>query len=222
MPAPMSPVSPIQEGGKAVGARLCLFGNNSSDLLEEHKHWITSYFVPKLRANPHCWMDLIGHSSPSGSAARNQELSKSRMDAVEAFIKGLHSGVKVNVKRANGSSGANMTGIRNGEGYWRAVTIYWFGITDQVMVPAYVHKMPDWLKRVYKLVPQMDTWRAAAVRVLDTAKGGVGLAAPNEEQRQAMALVDRVFTMTGDPGQTNDQSRADLERSRRCSPIWAC
>jgi hypothetical protein len=50
---------------------------------------------------------------------------------------------------------------------------------------------PDWLKR---------------------AKAGLTSGTPNEQQKQAMRLVDRVFKLTTNPGQTTQRTKADIDK----------
>jgi hypothetical protein len=71
---------------------------------------------------------------------------------------------------------------------------------------------PDWLKRVYRLIPMVETWRLAAEKVLVQAKAGITSGTPTEQQKLAMRLVDRVFKITTHPGQTTEMTKADLDR----------
>jgi hypothetical protein len=208
-----SPVRPYSEGTQTVGARLCNFGSGSSELGGAHKDWITNHFAPKMALNPNGWIDLIGHSSTSGTAVANLAICNKRMDAVEKFIKSKNPNIKVNVKEARGSAEAQSFNISptNSEGYWRAVMVRWWGVNTPIQVPLYPADTVDWMKRVYKLMPTVEVWRSAAEKVLILAETGVNLPTPSPLQSLAMNLVDRVFKLTSAPGQTTAQTKADLQ-----------
>ena len=210
----LSPVRQFDVGTQTVGARLCYFGSGSAELVGAHKDWIERHFAPVMKANPNAWIDLIGHSSTSGSAAANLAICNQRMDAVERFVKGAVANIKVNVKEAKGSEEAQAFSIRpnDPDGYWRAVTVRWWGITTPIPVPLYPPDTADWMKRVYRLMPSAEVWRAAAERVLTLAQAGLQSSFPSAEQNHAMDLVDRVFKLTPNPGQTTPQSIADIQQ----------
>lgn len=205
---------PYQSEGRIVGARLCHFKSGSSELLTGHKDWITNHFVPKMKQNPHSWIDFFGYASPSGNKDKNLALSQKRIDEVEQHIKSLYPDIKVNIKKADGEADAASfkTPKSNNDGYWRAVLVRWWGVNAEVAVPLYAADHPDWMKRVYRLIPTAENWRLAADKVLALALASLKTPPPNDEQKLAMQLVDRIFKISTHPGQTTEQSIKDIER----------
>jgi hypothetical protein len=207
----LSPVQPFTEGAQTVGAWLGYFGSSSAELGGAHKNWIANYFGPAMNQNPNAWIDLIGHSSVGGSDAANVAVSNKRMDSVEKFIRSVVPNIKVNLKTPKGSQEAKTFHNTDMDGYWRAVMVRWYGTTTPIQVPLYPAEVADWMKRVYKLIPTAELWRAAAERVLITAEGGLKAAVQSEAQKQAIGLVDRVFKLTTS-GQSKAQSVIDVQQ----------
>jgi hypothetical protein len=91
------------------------------------------------------------------------------------------------------------------------VTVRWWGVSTTIAVPLYPPDTADWMKRVYRLMPMAEIWRAAAERVLTAAEAGLKSSLPTPDQNHAMDLVDRVFKMTPS-GQSTAQSIADIQQ----------
>ncbi|MDR3493045.1 MAG: hypothetical protein P4L82_00440 [Ancalomicrobiaceae bacterium] len=157
MPAPNAPLYPFTESGRLVGARLTQFATGSAELLPAHKDWIDKYFIPKMRANPNAWIDLIGSASRTGNAAKNLDLSGRRIDAVANYITTKYPGMRINLKIKQGDTDAASFKIEaaNNDGFWRAVLIRWYGVQlAPSEVPDYPPEPEEKLHfRTYKAPP---------------------------------------------------------------------
>jgi hypothetical protein len=70
---------------------------------------------------------------------------------------------------------------------------------------------PNWMQRVYKLIPFAEMWRANAQYVLTLAETGLKQKTPLPEHNMAMDLLERVFKLKSNPGQTAAQSLTDIQ-----------
>jgi len=70
--------------------------------------------------------------------------------------------------------------------------------------------MDNWLKRVYDLMPYAEMWRANAMYVLNLAEKGLSRSTPLPEENMAMDLLERVFKLRSNSGQTTEQSQQDI------------
>jgi hypothetical protein len=69
----------------------------------------------------------------------------------------------------------------------------------------------NWLKRVYNLIPFAEMWRNNAHYVLTLAETGLKQTTPLPEHNMAMDLLERVFKLKSNTGQTTAQSLADIQ-----------
>lgn len=74
--------------------------------------------------------------------------------------------------------------------------------------------MPEWMKRVYRLIPFVEQWRGCAVFVLNNAEKFVNSTSPLPEHKMAMDLMERIFKLSSNPGQTSEQSLRDINHIR--------
>lgn len=72
--------------------------------------------------------------------------------------------------------------------------------------------MPDWMQRVYKLIPTAEMWRANAMYVLSLAETGLQRTQPLPEHNMAMDLLERIFKLKSTAGQTTAQTLSDIQR----------
>jgi hypothetical protein len=129
-------VEDVNLSGKPALARLCNFPTGKSDCLPSHEKWVRAELKPLLDANPNAWVDLIGLASKLGfasgdSAEKNRKLSEARIESVKRLIQRCALGARINVTLPEGDT-QSAGGARNDDGYWRAVLIKVYGITQPV------------------------------------------------------------------------------------------
>jgi hypothetical protein len=122
------------DGGvtRVAGARLCHFRIGSADPLREHTQWINQYLIRKLLLHDNHWIDILGTSSASGNAQKNEALAGRRARAVRKAIAEGVSGPLVHIKQvrpetqAEAAADAPVAGSE--DAYYRGVKIFWYGL----------------------------------------------------------------------------------------------
>ena len=154
-----SPIQPYLEHDWPVGVRLCEFATASAVLREAHKHFLSTYFIPMMKENPHAWVDLIGSASRKGKSDANKALSNRRIAAVEEYLTRGYPKIKINVRIAEGAENAESFRMEasNDEGFFRAVLIRFYGVPRKIETPVYPDEEAPKLKK-RKLVAPKGCW----------------------------------------------------------------
>jgi len=72
-----------------LASTLANFATNKAEPRPSHKEWLRGEVGRMLRAQPGCWVHLVGHASALGDEAHNDDLSKRRVQEVEAVIRAV-------------------------------------------------------------------------------------------------------------------------------------
>jgi len=109
-----------------AAARLCNFVTNRAELLPGHKLYLMTEFKEAMQTFDSPFVRIVGYASRKGTAKRNLQLSKERMESVGTAIASLGMTVNFDKVRYVGAdeSGEN---AKDNAGYYRAVAVYCYG-----------------------------------------------------------------------------------------------
>jgi hypothetical protein len=132
-PADIAQTITGEPAGLLKMARLVNFPTGKAENRFAHKDWLVREVEPLLQTRRPCWVDIIGHTSRLGDAAKNNALSERRCNATFRVLedRGRSFGypVDAHLRLFKGERDAEDRGVRDGDnaGYDRAVEVFVYG-----------------------------------------------------------------------------------------------